>query len=284
MAFRSVLVTRSYEQVAEQLLERIHAGGFAPSEQLPTERALGELFGVSRGVIREAIKVLVTLGVVESRQGSGTFVSTNLAPSVSRALVLSARPEESSLVSLMEFRAPLERLAAELASQRRTDHEAMLITEAAEATAVAVDPEDWPGFGAADRRFHLTIAQASANPFLATVLIAARHVQDTAVRMLVAATGSIAIASDHHRRIAMAIQIGDAAEAGRVMTEHVAYSTNALKTTLALPADERAPLDLRWAAATTRPDRTKRGRRRSNRDRLTKQPIEDAFGRFAIAK
>jgi hypothetical protein len=46
-------------------------------------------------------------------------------------------------------------------------------------------------------------------------------------------------------------------EAGRVMTEHVAYSTNALKTTLALPADERAPLDLRWAAATTRPDRTK---------------------------
>ena len=193
MSFRSVLVSRSYEQVAEQLLERIHAGGFAPSAKLPTERGLSELFGVSRGVIREAIKVLVTIGVVETRQGSGAFVSANLVPSVSRALVLSARPEESSLISLMEFRAPMERLAAELASQRRADVEAEAIAVAADETAAA-EPDNWFAFGVADRRFHLLIGEASRNPYLYTVLSAAREIQHNAVALLVATSGSIAIA------------------------------------------------------------------------------------------
>ena len=253
VSFRSVLVNRSYEQVADQLLERIHAGGFAPGEKLPTERELGELFGVSRGVIREAIKVLVTLGAVESRQGSGTFVSANLVPSVSRALVLSARPEEASLIALMEFRAPLERLAAELATQRRTGAEAEAISLAADDTAAAA-PEAWVRFGVADRRFHLLIGEASRNPYLFTVLSAAREIQHNAVALLVATSGSIAVAGEHHRRIAAAIRAGDAVEAGRVMEAHVAYSADALHRALALPARQRARLDLRWAAATSRPD------------------------------
>ncbi len=254
MSFRSVLVTRSYEQVAEQLLERIHAGGFAPSEKLPTERALGDLFGVSRGVIREAIKVLVTLGVVESRQGSGTFVSANLVSSVSRSLVLSARPEEASLISLLEFRAPLERLATELATQRRTDAEADAIARAADETAAAAEPENWLAFGVADRRFHLLIGEASRNPYLYTVLSAAREIQHNAVALLVATSGSIAVAGEHHRRIAAAIRTGDAPEAGRVMEAHVAYSADALHRTLAMPAADRARLDFRWATATSRPE------------------------------
>ena len=196
--------------------------------------------------------MLVTLGVVESRQGSGTFVSANLVPSVSRALVLSARPEESSLISLMEFRAPMERLAAELASQRRTDVEAEAIAVAADETAAA-EPDNWFAFGVADRRFHLLIGEASRNPYLYTVLSAAREIQHNAVALLVATSGSIAIAGEHHRRIAAAIRAGDPTEAGRVMEAHVAYSADALHRTLALPLAQRARLDLRWAAATTRP-------------------------------
>jgi GntR family transcriptional repressor for pyruvate dehydrogenase complex len=244
MSFRSVLVTRSYEQVVDQLLERIHSGEFAPNQRLPTERELGELFGVSRGVIREAIKVLGTLGVVESRQGSGTFVSANLVPSVSRALVLSAKPEEASLLALMEFRAPLEVQAARLAAERRTEAEGAAILESASITAAMTGLTEFSDFGAEDDRFHGFIYAAAGNPFLLTVLGAIREIQHTAVRLMVSESGSIEIAGAQHRRIAESIATGNVDEAGTAMGEHIAYSANALRQALLIPSDERIPRDL----------------------------------------
>jgi DNA-binding FadR family transcriptional regulator len=246
MTFRSVFVTRSYEQVVDQLLERIHSGTFAPSERLPTERELGELFGVSRGVIREAIKVLGTLGVVESRQGSGTYVAANLVPSVSRALVLSAKPEERSILDLMEFRAPLERLAARLAAERRTDDEVADIHEAAAETRMSGTLNSWDLFSAADNRFHTAIYAASRNPFVLTVLSSVREIQANTVAMVVSTSGSIEIAAPQHERIAEAIAASDPEAAEVAMAEHINYSISALKTRLGLPPEERERLDLRW--------------------------------------
>ncbi|MGH2549895.1 MAG: FadR/GntR family transcriptional regulator [Thermomicrobiales bacterium] len=246
MTFRSVFVTRSYEQVVDQLLERIHSGAFAPSERLPTERELGELFGVSRGVIREAIKVLGTLGVVESRQGSGTYVSANLVPSVSRALVLSAKPEERSILDLMEFRAPLERLAARLAAERRNEAEVAEIAEAAAETRMSGKLGSWDLFSNADNRFHSAIYSASRNPFIVTVLGSVREIQANTVAMVVSTSGSIDIAAGHHERIAAAIAAADGQQAEELMVEHIAYSIEALKTRLGVPQDDRERLNLRW--------------------------------------
>jgi GntR family transcriptional repressor for pyruvate dehydrogenase complex len=249
VTFRSVFVTRSYEQVVDQLLERIHAGAFAPNERLPTERELGELFGVSRGVIREAIKVLGTLGVVESRQGSGTYVSANLVPSVSRALVLSAKPEEQSILELMEFRAPLERLGAALAAERRSEDDVAIITAHAKATRDAANANDWHQFGIEDNGLHAAIYVATGNPFLITVLGAVREIQHSTVAMMTSISGSPVIAAGHHERIARAIALGDAEAAEHAMSEHVQYSIDALRATLAVPPAERARIDLRWPLA-----------------------------------
>jgi len=108
---------RSFEPIVDQFLQRIHDGQLRPGERLDTERELAAQFGVSRGVIREAIKVLVALGLVESRQGSGTYISNHQVPSISRSLILSARPEPDSLAEMAEYRIPLERQGAELAAQ-----------------------------------------------------------------------------------------------------------------------------------------------------------------------
>lgn len=240
MSFRSVLITRSYEQVVDQLLERIHAGDFAPNERLPTERELGELFGVSRGVIREALKVLGTLGVVESRQGSGTFVAANLIPSVSRVLVLSAKPEEASLLSLMEFRTPLEVLAAQLAAGRRSDEEAEALVASATRTTAMTDTTLFDAFVAEDNHFHTLLYSSARNPFLRTVLGAVREIQQTAVQLIVAQAGSISLAAAQHQQIAKAVAVKDADTAGAAMAEHLAYSLNALKSRLILPAPERS--------------------------------------------
>lgn len=239
MTFRSVSTSRSYEQVVDQLLERIHGGEFAPSQRLPTERELGEMFGVSRGVIREAIKVLNSLGVVESRQGSGTYVSANLTPSVSRALVLSAKPEESSLLSLMELRQALEVLAARLAAQRRTAEEVAPILDAARATEIAAEEDSVHDFEDADLRMHRLIVAAARNPFLQTVQAAVRDIQRDVSSRVVMMAGSIADAAAQHQRIADAIAAQDAVTAAAVMDEHMGGTIRALEGVLALPPEER---------------------------------------------
>jgi len=234
--FRSVSVTRSYEQVVDQLLDRIRAGDFLPGSRLPTERELGELFGVSRGVIREAIKVLITLGAVESRQGSGTYVASDFSPMVSRALILTARPEASSLQELMEMRMPLECFGAHLAAERATPEQRAELAKAANESEQAADRTDWTAFSVADDHFHGAIYTAAANSFLMTIMSAMREIQQNAVAIASLVPGSMAIAARQHRAIASAVMAGDADLAEEAMRIHVAYSSDELIATLGKPA------------------------------------------------
>src|SRR5215211_1137494 len=131
MGFKSVTVTRSYEQVVKQVGDAIQRGALPRGQKLPTERELADSFGVSRGVVREAVKVLTTMGLVESRQGSGTYVRTDPLPAVTHALTLSVEPEEHAIGRLFEFRQALEALAARRAAERRSDAQAASIVAAA---------------------------------------------------------------------------------------------------------------------------------------------------------
>jgi DNA-binding FadR family transcriptional regulator len=244
MDFRSVLVTRSYEQVVQQIRERIRTGLLVPGQRLPTERELGDSFGVSRAVIREALKVLTAMGLVESRQGSGTYVRANPVPSISRALTLSATTEERSILSLLELRLPLDATAARLAAERRTAEQAEAIRRHAEETGVAATLDDVVAFGLADGLFHRGIGDAAGNPYLALILSAVREVQSDVVALVVRLAGSMQVAAGHHRDIAEAIAGGRAAEAAERMAAHVLYSTDAVRSVLAQPDPERAPLRL----------------------------------------
>ena len=239
MSFRSVSTMRSYEQVVEQLTERIHGGEFRPNQRLPTERELGELFGVSRGVIREAIKVLSSVGLVESRQGSGTYVTANLSPTVSRALVLSAKPEEDSLLSLMELRQSTETLAARLAATRRDASEIEPILEAARETVIAAEADNVYDFEDGDIRFHRLIVQAARNPFLITIHAAIRDIQRDVSSRVVMMAGSVTMAADQHLRIAHAIADQDSVTSAAVMDEHLGVTIRALQGVLALPPEDR---------------------------------------------
>ena len=87
MSFSAVTVVRPYEQIVRQIQAAIRDNALVEGDRLPTERELAETFGVSRSVVREAIKVLSAQGMVESRQGSGLYVRNRPIESVSRAIV-----------------------------------------------------------------------------------------------------------------------------------------------------------------------------------------------------
>lgn len=233
---------RSYQQLVRRLTEDIHSGRLARGAKLPTERELGESFGVSRAVVREAVKVLNAIGLVESRQGSGSYVSNNPIPVISQALTLSVTPEEGSVLLLFEFREALETLAARCAAERAGAAQREAIAAVADATRSAANDEEAEAFGRHDTAFHLLIGEASGNHYLNAVLHAVRHMHIDVARLIAKQSGSLAIAAEQHRRIAAAIAAGEAEEAARRMAAHVHYSADALKAIMATaPTPGRAP-------------------------------------------
>ena len=158
---------RLSDQVAEQLASEIRRGGLAPGDRLPTEARLVEQFGVSRTVVREAVSRLKSLGLVDSRQGSGVFVqaASGFAP-------LHFEPRhaasQEAVVQMVEVRRALEAEVAALAAQRRSATDLRRIRAAVKALDAAVQRG---GDGVQeDVQFHRAIADAARNPFLLQTL------------------------------------------------------------------------------------------------------------------
>ncbi len=117
--YEEVQTGRLYEQIVEQIQRRIMDGDLKPGDQLPSERELGKQFGVSRTSIREAIRVLTLMGLVEVNHGRGTFI-TEQTPNAIRytidTMINIARKEGSG--NLIELREILEPEIAALAAVR----------------------------------------------------------------------------------------------------------------------------------------------------------------------
>ena len=168
------------DQVTEALLARIESGQLKPGEKLPPEAVLAPEFGVSRTVVREAISRLKHEGLVESRQGSGVFVS--LQPAITSLKIDdSVLESRESILQIVELRRAIESETAALAAQRRSGAQ---LTEM-ETALYAIDKEVSAGGDGveADVAFHRSIAQATGNPFfLKTINFLAQYLK-AATRM-----------------------------------------------------------------------------------------------------
>ena len=124
------------EQIAESLTRRIVDGRYPVGAKLPTERELAVEFGANRNAIREAIKRLEALGVVQSRRGAGTFVEGIALGTAIQFLDSLITHEDGSvnlesLRDLLEFRGNIARLIARAAAVRRTEEELTRLHEMA---------------------------------------------------------------------------------------------------------------------------------------------------------
>jgi len=158
---------RLSDQVADQLAAEIRRGGLAPGDKLPTEARLVEQFGVSRTVVREAVSRLKSLGLVDSRQGSGVFVQA-VAPFTPLNFEARHAASQEAVVQMVEVRRALEAEVAALAAQRRSATDMRRIQAAVKALDAAVQRG---GDGVSeDVQFHRAIADAARNPFLLQTL------------------------------------------------------------------------------------------------------------------
>ncbi|MES2937484.1 MAG: FCD domain-containing protein [Pseudomonadota bacterium] len=218
---------RLSDQVAQQLAEGVRAGRLTAGEKLPTEARLVEQFQVSRTVVREAISRLKSLGLVDSRQGSGVFVSTRVRYT---PLDFDARHSSSreAVVQLAEVRRALEAEAAGLAAQRRTAADVRQL----KASVRALDKQVRAGGNgvAEDLAFHRAIAQAAHNPFLIGTLDYLAQFMHGAIAVTRANEARradfAAQVREEHAAVVDAIAAGEAARARQAAARHM---TNAMR-------------------------------------------------------
>jgi len=121
--FNSISSKKVYEQVIEQIQERILNGEIKKGDKLPSERELSEQMNVSRTSIREAIRVLETMGVIESKQGEGNFICTNIEKSLIEPLSMIFKLNDGTWQNVLELREVLELQTVKIAAIRATEKE-----------------------------------------------------------------------------------------------------------------------------------------------------------------
>lgn len=151
-------------QVFQELKEMIMDKSFPPNSKLPSENELTQLFGVSRSPIREALSILSASGLVESRQGGGTYVREVSLVNMLDTMTFEAINIEQ-IYELLEMRTVLETETAAFAAQRATPEDLRKIKSALQVFERDMEDENSVG-SEADFLFHHEIVKASHNKFL----------------------------------------------------------------------------------------------------------------------
>jgi GntR family transcriptional repressor for pyruvate dehydrogenase complex len=216
--FEAVRRTKVYEGVAKQL-QRFILEKLKPGDKLPSERELAELLQVSRSSIRDAIRGLELMGMVEPRQGAGTIVREASAESSINSLANALKRRRELVAELLDFRKMLEPPLAARAATHASPEEVSEMEEILQRQESKVSRGELAI--AEDAEFHYSVAVASGNSVVLKVIdILMGLLRDTRERSL-QLTGRQEKSLAGHRRILKAIKLGDAAAAQSAMRRHI---------------------------------------------------------------
>ena len=205
------------DRVVESIQGQILSGQLAVGTRLPPEREFSECLGVSRTVVREAVCILVTKGLLETRHGIGTTVRAEAIKPLN--LFLRNSGQEVSIEHLYQVRTIMEVENAGLAAEKASDADVEdLRTICAEMAAAAGDPQR---FAVKDNEFHRRLAQTTHNPLLVLLLDSVQDLM-AEVRVLVAQKqGIFERVMPTHIRVLDCVAARDARGARRAMREHL---------------------------------------------------------------
>ncbi len=211
--------TRIYEEIVRQIKGMIAEGRLKSGDQLPPERDLAEKFLVSRTSVREALRALESVGLIEIRPGEGTFVREVSVEALIEPLALVLLSQRALTEELFEARRLLEPAIAGLAARRATADEIQEMERILEAQAKEITSGN-TGL-AQDAAFHAAIGTAAHNRAITRIVHAVMDLLSQNREESIGTPGRPTRSHEDHRRILAAIRAGDAAAAERAMLDHV---------------------------------------------------------------
>ncbi|TCJ91321.1 GntR family transcriptional regulator [Dermacoccus sp. SAI-028] len=225
---------RAYEGVVQWVEDGIVSGRLRVGDVLPAERDLAAQLAVSRAVVREGVRALHAIGVVDSRVGAGaaggTVITAVPTEALNRFLRMHVALAQFSLLDVVDVRCSLEGLSARLAARNATDADHARLAD----LITAMRDDDLPPdvFNACDTHFHVAIARAAGNALATDLTVAIResmrspirhgmnHVDDwPAVR---------ARLREEHEAIAAALADGDGSRAADLLDAHIRRASEQL--------------------------------------------------------
>lgn len=213
-------------EIARKLIAYLLSGDIKPGTRMPSERALAAALGVGRSSVREALKSLGLLGLVEVRQGDGTYLrrpDSDLLPQVIEwGLLLNER----RTLDLVDARQHLEIINAQLAAQRRTPADIKALNTALRLMSRRSSPD---AFVEADIAFHLAVAEAAQNAVMLDIVKSIQSLLKVWIRRAVTEAGETRGSHDEHVPVLEAIIAGDAEAAGAAMSQHMSRAAERLR-------------------------------------------------------
>jgi len=211
--------TRIYAEIVRQIKALVAEGKLKSGDQLPPERELAEKFMVSRTSVREALRALESLGLIEIRPGEGTFVKEVSIEALIEPLALVILTQKQVAAELFEARRLLEPPIAGLAARRASREEVQELERILDeqATEVAAGRTGL----AQDAAFHTAIAHSTRNRAITRLVTALMDLLTQSREESLHTPGRPERSHADHRRILQAIQARDEAEARRAMLDHL---------------------------------------------------------------
>jgi GntR family transcriptional repressor for pyruvate dehydrogenase complex len=215
------------EEVISQLREMIHRGELRPGDRLPPERDLAKLLGVSRPTLRAGIRSLSAVGVLQSRQGAGTFVVKSEGPPAldSNPLRLMASLHGFTSDEMFEARQSLEMAVAGLAAERATSDQMASLSE--EITGMYASLDEPEQFLVHDMRFHQAVAAASGNRILTSLMNMVATILFDVRKKTVQRAKDLKESAAMHREVYRAIRERNSEAARNAMREHLMLAQKA---------------------------------------------------------
>lgn len=216
--------TSIIDTIVAEIKDKIISGELKDGDMLASQDELARTMGVSRASLREALNRLSLMGLIETRQGTGTFVKTakplDFMNSLSSLLIM----DQASAAELLDARLHIESAVAALAAKNATDEEVRQLYFLLERMKNDFRVGDADSFAARDLQFHILVAESSKNRVLMKVLEIIRDILRQFIRKFFDKyPTTIPMAVKYHQKIYEAIESRDSIAARKHMEDHIKF-------------------------------------------------------------
>lgn len=220
--FERIEQPKIIQEILSQIKQQIANHTLKKGDRLPSERALAEMFGVARATIREALKVLEMMGLIECVQGSGNYIANNMESSLTEPLSIMFMLEQGNLMQVLQLRRALETASVEIAAKNIDEQTLQKLEQLCIQLEGTSDESEKT---ANDRAFHYAISAASDNPLITTMLNAVSSLVENLItdarKLMLQEAHMSALINQQHRQVLNALKNKDARMAVAAMNAHM---------------------------------------------------------------
>lgn len=221
---RPVAKTSISDEIVEQILALIASGDLKPGQRLPSERELCKNFNAGRSSLREALRCLSIVGVLNAKVGEGTSVAINGGKFLGKFVEWRIITEKHDIEDLMEARIALEAVTAANAALRARDEQ---LTKLLQVLSKMKDALGNPNrFADLDLEFHITVATISNNFLICDLVAMIRGQLEKTLQKVLRLPNAMPLTLKEHTAICNAIRRKDPEAAGRTMQNHIRAALN----------------------------------------------------------